>query len=251
MQYFGDVNLSTLTRPIFGLYITVPDPSIVEMACYAGFRFVRIDMEHGMFSYERAGELIRTARLLGMETQLRISDMTDITKFLDMGATGIMVPDVDSREMVQDLVRYTKYAPTGHRGMFGVSPFVKFGLDPFDEYMKDANEKVLSGIQIESVDALSRIDDIIDVDGLDLVSSGKADLSQTMGLTGQMSDPRVIEAENQIIRKAKEHGKEPTAMVTNAKRAHELWDMGVRIMVTGPDISLIMSCLKNSADSLF
>lgn len=251
MEKFGEYDLSQLKRPIFGLYISVPDPALVEMAHNAGFRFIRIDMEHTLFSYERTAELIRTARLLGMEAQVRISSISDITKFLDQGVTGIICPDVDTVQTAQEVINRTKYAPLGNRGMFPVSRFAKFGLDPFDSYVRHANDTVLTGIQLESLTALDHMDEILALEGLDLVSSGKADLAQSMGLVGQMSHPDVIKAENLIIQKTLEYGKEPTVLVNNRQRVHELWDMGVRIMSVGPDISLIANLYKDTVDNLF
>lgn len=251
MNRFGKHDLSKLNRPIFGLYVSIPDPALVEMAYNAGFEFIRIDMEHILFGYDKVAELIRTARLLGMETQVRISNVSDITKFLDQGATGIMCPDVETPEMAKEVIKRVKYAPLGSRGMFPISRFVKFGLEPFDDYMAQANDTVLTGIQIESLSAMEQIDEIFSLDGLDMVSSGKADLSQSMGMTGQMTHPKVVEAENYIIKKAIEYGKEPTALVGSRERAHALWDMGVRIMTAGVDLSMIANLYKTTVDQLF
>lgn len=251
MKYFGKHDLSKLNRPIFGLYVSIPDPALIEMAYNAGFEFIRIDMEHILFSYDKVAELIRTARLLGMEAQVRISNVSDITKFLDQGATGIMCPDVETPEIAKDVIKHVKYAPIGSRGMFPISRFVKFGLEPFAPYMAQANDTVLTGIQIESLSSMERMDEIFSLEGLDMVSSGKADLSQSMGLSGQMSHPKVVEAENLIIKKAIEYGKEPTALVSSRERVHELWDMGVRIMTAGVDISMIANLYKNTVDQLF
>lgn len=251
METFGKYTLSELNRPIFGLYVSISDPALIEMAAYAGFGFVRIDLEHTLFSYEKVAELIRTARLLNMETQVRISSITDITKLLDQGATSIICPDIETPAMAREVVNKTKYYPLGGRGMFPVSRFLEFGAVPFAPYAESANRTVLAGVQIESVQALESIDEILKTDGVDIVASGKADLSQSMGLIGQASHPKVIEAENFIVKKALEYGKLPSMLANNKKRVHELWDLGVKLITIGPDVNIVANCYKSMVEQLF
>lgn len=249
MKIFGDI--SRLDKPIFGMYVSIADPSLVEMAYNAGFKFIRIDMEHILFDYSAVSELIRTACLLKMPVQVRISDTSDVTKLLDHGVDAIVCPDVETVEQAQTIVDLVKYAPLGKRGMFPVSRFVKFGLDPFQPYTDVANDYVSACVQLESTTALENIDDILSLEGLDIVSSGKADMSQSMGLIGQTKNPRVIEAENFITKKAVEHGKVPIMLAGSRERVHELWELGCRVFTVGPDISIIAKSYKETVESLF
>lgn len=248
---FGNKDMSTLNRPILGLYVGISDLQLIAMAYNAGFDYIRIDMEHFMFGYDRAGELIRYARALGLEVQVRVSSMSDITKMMDAGATGIMVPDIEDKAAVRKLIGLTKFSPLGHRGMFPIAGDVKFGLESYSDYMATANQRVLNGIQLESTQALKHVEEIIAQDGLDLVSSGKADLSQSMGLACQMTNPQVIEGENFIIKKALEFGKEPTLLASSTERIREVWDMGVRMITIGNDTQMIAKMLKDSVTHCF
>ncbi len=249
MKNFGD--LSALRRPVLGLYVSIPDPALVEMAYNAGFGFIRIDMEHILFGYNTLAELIRTACLLKMPVQVRISDLTDITKLLDQGVCGIVCPDVENVQQAKAVIERAKYAPIGNRGMFPVARYAKFGLEPFDTYTKDANDYVSVAVQLESLTAIENIDSILSLEGIDMVASGKADLSQSMGLIGQTGHPKVIEAENLIIKKALAYGKEPSMLAGSKKRVHELWDMGVKLITLGPDTNLIAECYKKTVETMF
>jgi 4-hydroxy-2-oxoheptanedioate aldolase len=251
LKKFGTKDLSKLNRPVLGIYVGMIDTQLISMISNVGFDYIRIDMEHFMYGYERAGDVIRYARALGLEVQVRTFNMSDITKLMDAGATGIILPDVDSSEKVKELIGLTKFAPLGHRGMFPIANDVKFGLESYSCYMETANERVLNGVQLENIHVLDHIEEIIAHDGLDFVSSGKADLSQSMGLACQMSNPKVIESENFIIKKALEFGKEPTLIASSRERIKEVWDMGVRIITIGNDTQMIAKMLKDSVDHCF
>ena len=121
-------NFSELLKqegPVLGLYLEINCPSIIEMAKEAGFDFVRIDYEHALFDYSDLAEMTRTATLLDMPVQVRVSNFHDITKLLDFGVTGIVVPDVNTVERAQQAVEITKYYPIGSRGMFPSSRCLK------------------------------------------------------------------------------------------------------------------------------
>ena len=123
MRHFND--LLNQEGPILGLYISSPDPYTVEMAKKAGYDFIRIDNEHTRIDYSSIVELTRTANLLDMPVQIRVSNLDDITKFLDFGITGIVVPNVNSVERAKEAVELTKFYPLGSRGMCPICRCVK------------------------------------------------------------------------------------------------------------------------------
>lgn len=236
-------------RPILGLYVSSIDPGLIEIAADAGLDYVRIDMEHGLFGYDEVRELIRTATLSEMLVQVRVSSLNDITKLLDFGATAILVPDVNSVQSAKDAVSQVKYAPLGSRGFNNGPRFLKYSQTKFMEYLEQANREVLLGIQLESREAIEHIDEILAVDGVDMVSSGKGDLSQAYGLLGQNTHPLILEKESYIIRKGLEHNKIPTVLSINAERTRELYGLGVKMITIGSDMEIyaqgIRSCLKS------
>lgn len=233
--------------PILGLYIQTTCPSIVETAKQAGFDFIRIDNEHVLFDYSNLAELIRTATLLDMPVQVRVSNLYDITKLLDFGATGIVVPDVNTIERARKAIEATKFYPIGSRGMFPTSRSVKMsGCSSFEEYVKIANDLVTLTIQIEDVKVAEYIDEIVSMDGIDMIASGKADISQSAGIPGQTNHPIVKEMEDLIVKKALEYGKQPVILVRDKNRIKELLSIGVKVFMLGSDADIIFEAFKDT-----
>jgi len=244
MKNFND--LLNQDGPILGLYISSPDSSIVEMAKRTGFDFIRIDNEHILFNYSDIAELVRTATLMDMPVQVRVSNLNDVTKFLDFGVTGIVVPNVNTVERAKEAIAVTKFYPLGSRGMCPICRCVKIsGCSP-SEYLKIANDIVTLTIQIEDVRVAKYIDEIVSLEGIDMLSSGKCDISQSAGVPGQTNDPKVVEMENLIIKKALEYGKQPVILVNSRKRIDELMAMGEKIFTVGPDYEIFLKVLQDS-----
>ena len=161
-----------------------------------------------------------------------------------------MVPHTASRQIAEQAVQATKYAPYGQRGMSGASRALNFGQYKMSDYSTWANDDVTLIVQIEDKSGLENIDDILSVPGVDMVATGKNDLSQALGIPGQNSHPDVLAAEDLVIRKALEYGKYPTLMVKSKKRIQELKEKGVRCFSLGRDETLLFSAMKESLEEL-
>ena len=232
--------------PVIGLVLRIPDPAIIEYTKAAGFDFVRIDNEHGMFDNKDIRDIARVAAYLDMPCHIRVSDLNDITKFLDCGITGVVVPGVDSVERAKEAVSAVKVYPLGSRGQSPVGRGVLSSEGgTLEEYNKTANDAVMLTVQIESVHALPVVDDIIGLPGVDMVAVGRADISQSMGKPGQINDPEVVEMENLVVRKTLEYGKTPAIGIRNPETLRKLADMGVKVFVCGPDETVIRDAMKN------
>lgn len=232
-------------RPVLGLYVNSIDPSLIEIAADAGLDYIRIDMEHGLFGYDEVRELVRAATLSGMPVQVRISNLSDITKLLDFGVTAIIVPDIDSAPSARDAVSQVKYAPLGNRGFNNGPRFLKYSKKGFTDYLEQANREVLLGIQLESREAVEHIDEILAVEGVDMVSSGKGDLSQAYGLLGQNTHPLILEKESYIIQKGLEHNIIPTVLSISAERTRQLYGQGVKMITIGSDMEIYAQGIRN------
>jgi 2-keto-3-deoxy-L-rhamnonate aldolase RhmA len=189
-------------EPVIGVYVSSTDPTILEMIKGAGYDFVRLDYEHTLFDYSELRELIRTATLLDLPCQVRVSNFHDITKLLDFGATGIVVPDVNTLELAKEAVKHTKHYPIGERGMFPIAEMSNSPvLVPLREYLKEANDIVTLTVQVEDINAVSILDEIAAMDGIDMLASGNAIFRNRRASPGQTSDPRVLDMERLIIKK--------------------------------------------------
>ncbi|MFZ7120269.1 MAG: HpcH/HpaI aldolase family protein [Eubacteriaceae bacterium] len=244
MKNFND--LLSQEGPVLGLFLQSPDPYIIEMAKLVGFDFIRIDNEHIPFDYSDIKKLVRTANLLDTPVQVRVSNLEDITKLLDFGVTGIVVPNVNTVERAKEAISATKYYPLGARGMCPICRCVKIsGYSP-DEYFTVANDIICLNIQIEDIKAAEIIDEIVSLEGIDMISSGKADISQSAGIPGQTNEKKVIEMEDLIIKKSLEYGKQPVIMVNSRDRIKELLERGERFFSVGPDYEIFLKSFKDT-----
>lgn len=237
-------------EPLFGLYMQSGDPLVVELAKAAGFDFIRVDNEHILYNPGQLRDIIRVAVLLDMPCQVRVSSLEDVTKLLDAGATGIVIPDVNTLERAQKGVSAVKFHPLGSRGMYPVAPPVgrylrAAGHDTFAEYVKAANDIVTLTVQVEDVRAADCLDDMLTLEGVDMVSSGKGDISQSIGFPGQINHPEVVAFEELLVRKALEHGKQPALMARSPEYVKKMAALGVRVFTCGPDEVIFANSLKN------
>lgn len=232
-------------RNTFGLYITIPDPTVIEMAAEAGFDFVRIDLEHFLVDPETVLRMISTANLLSLSVHVRVGSISEITRVLEAGADGVIVPHISTKEAALEAVNAVKFYPLGERGMYNGYRCLRYGGIPLSEYMEKANDSVLLTVQIEDKAGLSHIDEILSIPGIDMVSSGKSDLSQSLGLLGQSNHPAVLEAEELIAERAAVHQVYPSLLVGNESRMKRLIEKGVHSFTIGRDRNLLMQGMKS------
>lgn len=235
----------------YGLTVDLLDPVMVEMVAAAGYNFVRIDREHILFDNAALRNMFDRARLLNIACQIRVNALEDINCYLSLGASAIMVPHIESREQALAAINMVKYAPLGERGMTGRIRSVSFGGMTREEYLQTANDKIDLIVQIESREGIAHIDEILSLEGIDMVATGKADLSQSFGVPGQKAHPDVLAAEEFIVKKALEYGKIPTLVAENKQRAEELEAMGVHCYLTGHDESILFKAIKKNLKGYF
>ena len=178
---------------LVGTMITLPSPEIVEIMVDAGFDWLFIDCEHGAFDARTAQSLLQAAgKRCPCVIRVPNSDDVWIKKALDIGAAGIIVPQVNSALQARAVVSSCKYPPIGSRGV-GIGRAQGYGVR-FGEYVADANNRVAVIVQAEHIDAVHCIEEIIEVPGIDAVLIGPYDLSASLGKIGQLEDSEVISA---------------------------------------------------------
>jgi len=201
---------------VFGSEIMFPSADAAEILAYAGLDFVYIDMEHSATTHESLSHMIRACEIGGATPLVRIPESVPgeypgvILRILDLGAMGVIVPHVDTREEAQAVVDAVKYAPAGRRGMFDVGRQTGYGTRmSAQEYVKRANDETLVVVMIESTEGLANVDEILSVDGVDVVQIGSSDLSASMGFRGDLAAPEVVSAIDRIVAAARRHGVAP------------------------------------------
>lgn len=228
----------------YGLYISMSDSSVIEMAAQAGYDFVRIDLEHSLISQSELREMIRVANLVKIPVFIRLAELSSISAILDSGADGVVIPHVDSREAAVRAVQETKFAPFGARGLALSQRSALYGETKSQEYIQKTNENILLCVQIEDRVGVENVEEILSVPGVDMVSTGRNDLSQSFGLIGQNTHPDVIAAESRVIEAAMKHKVQPVLLVGSETRRDELHGKGVTCFNIGRDISLMYQAMK-------
>ncbi len=177
---------------LVGPMITLSSPEVVQLLAEVGFDWLFIDTEHTPIEPPEIRSLLQAAGATPCLVRLPSSEATPIAKALDLGADGIIVPQVNSAEQTRHIVDCAKYAPVGRRGR-GLGRAHHYGLK-LAEYSETANDTVAVVVQAEHPDAVRNIDAIVAVEGLDGVLVGPYDLASSLGHTGDVGHPDVRSA---------------------------------------------------------
>jgi 2-keto-3-deoxy-L-rhamnonate aldolase RhmA len=181
----GDVLVGTL--------ITLSSAEVAEIMAEVGFDWLFVDTEHSPFNAYGAQRILQAAgRNCPCVVRVPANDDVWIKKALDIGASGIIAPQVNTAADAEAIVRMCKYPPDGTRGV-GIGRAHKYGL-VFNEYMARANNDIAVILQAETHQALNNISEIVKVPGIDAIFIGPYDLSAALGKMGQLTDPEVIQA---------------------------------------------------------
>lgn len=192
---------------VFGPFMKTCDPAFVEVAGWSGMDFVILDMEHGPVSMETMQNNIRAAQVSGVLPIVRASHLSEdaVSKALDIGAAGIEIPQITSADDARNAVRYSKFYPAGNRGMCRFVRSSRYASMDKSDFFSSSNSSLVI-LQVEGQEALSNLDEILDVEGIDIIFIGPYDLSQSLGLPGQVSHPKVLEQISCIVKKAQAKG---------------------------------------------
>lgn len=188
-----------------GTWLTIGHSTIAEILAMAGCEWIAIDMEHTSIGISDIEPIMQAIELGGASPMVRLSSNDPILakRVMDIGAQGIIVPQVNSKEEAEMAVQSVKYAPEGFRGV-GLYRAQGHGTH-FDEYIKTANDNVLVIVQIENIRGVENIEEIVSVPGVDGIFIGPYDLSCSLGIPGQLDHPKVEEARAKVLEVAKKH----------------------------------------------
>jgi 4-hydroxy-2-oxoheptanedioate aldolase len=237
-------------RTAFGIYITQPAPVLVDLAGQAGLDFVRIDAYHGALGAETIDGLIRASYASGLTPSIRVgNDPREILSALECGAMALTIPEVDSAEAARAVVRAARYAPRGERE--SSRPARTLGASR-EAYFRWADEELVVSVQIESLAGLDAVEEIAAVDGIDMLQSGRSDLSQALGVPGQPDHPLVHEAEARIAAAARRAGKMLSLHFPpqpgSVDYARSWIANGVECVTIGGDIQVLFAAMRERLD---
>ena len=218
-----------------GVFCNLPSPAAAEMLGIAGFDFIIIDAEHSPVDMDTCEHMVRAADAAGMAAMVRVALNLpqNILRYLDTGVAGVQIPMVNTREEAEMVVAATKYPPLGRRGL-AAHRATRYGMNiDLAEYVRTANEETLVVVQIETKEALARVEEIASVDLVDLVFLGPTDLSTAMGYPGRPTHPDVLAAIEQAGQAIVGAGK-AAGTIAGSPEAYEHWrSRGFQYLCTG------------------
>ncbi len=234
--------------PLVGTLVTLPSPEIVEILCSAGFEWLFIDLEHSALGIKDAQALLQAANPQ-VECVIRVplNDEVWIKKSLDIGVSGIVVPQIQTAEEAARAVRWCKYPPEGSRSA-GIARAQGYGAH-FKTYVESANAETAIILQIEHIMAIQNIESIVSIPGIDCLFIGPYDLSVSMGKTGLVNDPEVQDAISKI-KKCADKANIPTGIFgANPEAVKPYVEEGYTLIAVGIDTMILGEAAKKIADA--
>lgn len=231
--------------PKFGMWVSLESPNVTEVAIRLGVDWLLIDMEHGHLGWKEVANHLRVINASGIPGLIRIPDLCreSIQRALDIGADGIVVPMIGSREQLESAFRYGKYPPRGVRGLGG-ERCVRWGIETL-AYVQEANTHTLVIPLLETREAVENIDEILEVPGLDGIWFGPADMSSSYGYLGQWEGGPVAEAVVRMCEKATAKGIASGILARDASEIELRRRQGFQWITLGADINLMLGALRS------
>ena len=220
-------------------------PEIAQIAANAGFDTLYVDLEHSVLSLDMTAQLCNASRAAGVVPLVRVpsADPALIARLLDAGAMGIIAPHVCSADDARHVVACTKYPPLGNRSVSTGLALLNYRSFPPDQANPLVDESVFVAVMIESASALDCIDEIAAVNGVDMLFIGSGDLSSELGVPGQLTHPKMLDAFARVQEAARRHGKAVGlgGLGSQPKLLEQLVAQGARFVSVGTDLSLLAS----------
>jgi 4-hydroxy-2-oxoheptanedioate aldolase len=231
-------------------WLHVPSAYSAEVMAHAGWDSLVIDVQHGAMDFEDALVMMQAISTTQTVPLARVpwNDPGLIMKLLDAGCYGIICPMTNNREEVERFVGACRYPPAGYRSY---GPF-RASLYGGPDYPEHADEAVVTMAMIETAEALSNLDDIMSVPGLDAVLVGPADLGLSLGLGAEVDrdEPEIVEAIDRVIESARRHGVAPAIFTGSPAYARQMIGKGFQFVSVATDARILASGSEGIVDEV-
>jgi 2-keto-3-deoxy-L-rhamnonate aldolase RhmA len=250
MNAFQELMAHAATRPPVGTWLMSASPIVCEAMGCAGFDWGVVDMEHTPLDMMEVVHMLQALAATPMKPVVRVpwNDRVTIKRVLDAGAATLLVPFVQDAEEARAAVAATRYPPEGCRGVAGMSRASRFGTA--QAYVATANRSIGVIVQLETAEAIGKLDEIAQVEGVDALFIGPGDLSATMGLPGQLTHPRVLALTADAVRRAKALGKPIGTVGGTPEVVREYLAMGFDFVAIASDLGLLMRSAQSALSAL-
>ncbi len=230
----------------------IRNPNLAYLLAQCGYDFFIIDNEHGAYSPETISDMIAAARGAGISVVVRIPEIRreTIMKPLDSGADGLLVPMVNTADEAKKIVEFAKYPPLGQRGAALSRAHSRYGRPKATDYLGQANQATFIAVQAETVQAIDNLESIAATAGVDSIFVGPFDLSVSMGIPGQVTDPREEAAIAGVIDVCRMHNIIPGIHMSKVESLREWIERGMRFVSFSSDVDLLARAARESLDEL-
>ena len=249
--------VARLARGGLGLALMVRQVQSVDIALAAntcGFDAINIDLEHSVIPEAAAAQICITALLAGVTPLVRVAshDPAVVSRILDAGACGVVVPHVANAEQARAIVRAAKFAPLGERSVAGSWPHLAYGSWPAEETRRALNAASMVVVMLETPEAIAQADAIAAVPGVDILHVGATDLCQAMGIAGRFGDPALQRCFAQVVAACRAHGKVAGAggLAGRPEVLQEMVLLGVRFVTAGIEWDLMLAAATQRVQAL-
>lgn len=237
--------------PVLGTWSIISSPVVVEIFALAGFDFLILDMEHGIYDQTALDACIRACEAAGCSPIVRVPSVVPYTAqwAMDLGAHGIVVPQVEGAASARTAVRMTKFAPAGTRGY---NPFTRAALyaNPSrNQIGKLSNNFGLTSVIVENQTALDELDQILAIDDLDVIYVGVYDLSVNLGCDGNTRHPKVQKVLEDTVARVKAAGKTAGIMVGSQQDVSDAIELGAHFLVHTVDTFIVHDAAQSAVRS--
>ncbi len=237
---------------VVGPFVIIPSVPMLDTLGHAGMDFCIIDTEHGPISPESATDLVIAAQGTGVAPIIRVGDNDErlILRSLDIGAEGVQVPQINNFDDAKKVVHAAKYAPMGARGLSVFTRAGDYYASQGEGHTDKQNEETMIVVHIEGQRGLDNLDDIMTVEGIDVLFLGPYDISQSLGLPGDVRNPRVEAALKEAAGKARAHRRAVGSYAKDVEMGKWLIDLGVQYLSINVDATIYMQACEQIAKSL-
>jgi len=231
---------------VYGPFLKILDPAVVEICGHAGFDFVIIDLEHGPGTIETVQNHVRAAEAVGITPIVRVTENAPgrILRALDIGAQGIEIPQIGSRADAEKAAGAARYHPDGARGVCRFVRAADYSAMDRAAYFEQANRETLVIVHIEGVEGVSNLEEILSVKGIDVVFLGPYDLSQACGVPGRIEHPKVVEKMRHAVELATAAGVVVGTFVDTVENARTWGELGVQYLSYSVDVGILCDACK-------
>ena len=239
-----------------GTFLELGSATAAECLGLAGLDYLIVDTEHGPFEPESALDFIRAARLYNITPFARVKEISRaaVLKLLDVGAQGLIIPQVNSVQDAEKIVEYGKYMPVGKRGVANTAGsgfwFEDYASQGMPHYFEVSNRETMLIPQCETLGCLEHVEEILALEGIDGIFLGPFDLSAAMGIPGEFERPELKEAMRHVQRACAAAGKVSIIYAANEAKAREGFEMGYDSVTYGMDAATLVNAYKAARERI-